>query len=205
MAIDYYQRVADSYDQQWKAYSNQTLSRVGKYLPDLTDKTILDHGCGTGELIWRMLASNPRLAQVIGYDPSPAMRRQARNKLRLLPDELQQKASLQNEDEYDTHFDLIVSTSVLHYLQNPETTLARWRSLLQPDGMMILLDYSKAGWLPRYFEWAIRWIDRAHHQAYYQVQAQTMIEGAGFDIDRNETFTINHFWQGFIIKSSVPK
>lgn len=205
MAIDYYQKVADSYDRQWKTYTDKTLSQVDKYLPDLTGMTILDHGCGTGELIWKMLTHSPGLAQVIGYDPSAAMLQQAENKLRLLPDDLQQKTSLQCENKYDTSFDLIVSTSVLHYLPKPQAVLTHWRSLLQPGGPVILLDYSKAGWLPRYFEWAIRLIDQAHHQAYCPAQARTMIEGAGFEIDRSETFMINHFWQGFIIKASVPR
>ena len=205
MAINYYQRVADSYDRQWKTYTNETLNRVEAYLPDLAGKVILDYGCGTGELLWCMLLSSPRLSQVVGYDPSTAMLEQAHNKIQLLPGDLRDKVRLQCNHAYDTTFDLIVSTSVLHYLQQPQATLEYWNSLLQPDGMVILLDYSKAGWLPRYFEWAIRWIDQAHQQAYYPAQAQAMVKEAGFNIDHSETFTINHFWQGFIIKASTPQ
>ena len=201
---DYYKHVADTYDRQWKTYTDKTLGKASDYLPDLTGKVLLDHGCGTGELIWKMLVSNSGLVQVVGYDPSEEMLQQARHKLHLLPDDLQQKVELQHDDQYSTKFDLIVSTSVLHYLPQPEMTLKRWRSLLRPEGAIILLDYSKNGWLPRYFEWAIRLIDQAHHRAYYLAQAEAMVERAGFSIDGHEAFTISSFWQGFIIKASIP-
>ena len=204
MAFDYYKNVADTYDRQWKTYTDKTLGKVSDYLPDLMGKVLLDHGCGTGELIRKMLVGNPGVAQVIGYDPSEEMLEQARNKLYLLPDDLQKKVRLQHDDQYDTRFDLIVSTSVLHYLPQPQMTLERWRSLLRPDGVVILLDYSKAGWLAQYFEWAIRLVDQAHHQSYYPSQAKTMVERAGFHIDHHEVFTISSFWQGFIIKASIP-
>ena len=201
---DYYKHVADTYDRQWKTYTDKTLGKVSDYLPDLTGKVLLDHGCGTGELIWKMLVSNSGLVQVVGYDPSEEMLQQARNKLQLLPKDLQNKVCWQHEDQYETKFNLIVSTSVLHYLPQPQATLERWRSLLRPEGAIILLDYSKNGWLPRYFEWAIRLVDQAHHRAYYLAQAEAMVERAGFSIDSHEAFTISSFWQGFIIKASVP-
>lgn len=204
MAIEYYKNIASTYDRQWKSYTDRTLGKADEYLPDLTDKVILDHGCGTGEFVWRMLVSNIGLTQIIGYDPSEEMLEQARNKLHLLPDDLREKVRLQHKDQYDTQFDLIVSTSVLHYLPQPRTMLERWRSLLRPDGVVILLDYSKAGWLAQYFEWAIRLVDQAHHQSYYPSQAKTMVERAGFHIDHHEVFTISSFWQGFIIKASIP-
>jgi SAM-dependent methyltransferase len=144
------------------------------------------------------------LTRIIGYDPSGEMLRQARNKIRPLPDDLRKKVELQSEDQYDTQFDLIVSTSVLHYLPQPQATLERWRSLLRPGGTIVLLDYSKHGWLPRYFEWAIRLVDQAHHRAYYLAQAEAMVERTGFSIDGHEAFTISAFWQGFIIKASIP-
>ena len=204
MSINYYKNVADTYDQQWKAYTDKTLDKVSEYLPDLTGKVTLDYGCGTGELIWRMLFSNPGSARVVGYDPSTAMLQQARNKLRLLPDDLRKKVRLQQEDQYNTQFDLIVSTSVLHYLPHPQTTLEHWRSLLRPTGTIILLDYSKNGWLARYFEWAIRLVDQAHRQAYYLAQVEAMVEDSGFNVDDREDFTINSLWKGFVIKASTP-
>ena len=201
---DYYKHVADTYDRQWKTYTDKTLGKASEYLPDLTGKVILDHGCGTGEFVWRMLISNIGLARIIGYDPSKEMLRQARNKIHSLPDDLRKKVEWRSEDQYDTQFDLIISTSVLHYLSQPQATLERWRSLLRPEGVVILLDYSKAGWLARYFEWAIRFVDQAHHRAYYLSQAKTTVERAGFRIDHHEAFTISSFWQGFIIKASIP-
>jgi SAM-dependent methyltransferase len=204
MAFNYYKNIVDTYDRQWKAYTDKTLGKASEYLPDLAGKSILDHGCGTGEFVWRMLVNNIGLTRIIGYDPSGEMLRQARNKIRPLPDDLRKKVEWQSEDQYDTQFDLIVSTSVLHYLPQPQKTLKHWRSLLRPEGSIILLDYSKNGWLPRYFEWAIRLVDQAHHRAYYLSQAEAMVERAGFRMESREVFTISSFWQGFIIQASIP-
>lgn len=204
MPIDYYNKVADNYDQHWKEYTDRTLSKVMGYLPNLNGKVVLDYGCGTGELIWRMLTTHLGIKRIIGYDPSEEMLQQAQRKMHLLPDDLLRKVWLQNDHEYDHQFDLIVSTSVLHYLSSPEQMLILWRSLLQPGGTVIVLDYSKAGWLPRYFEWAIRLIDDAHQQVYCLSQATSMAETAGLVIERSETFEINFFWQGFILKASAP-
>lgn len=104
------------YDRQWATYTHRTLDKTEAYLPDLTGQTILDVGCGTGELIRRMLVRYPDVACVVGYDPSEKMLRQARQKLATLPHSLSGKVRLQSDDHYDTAFDLIVSTSVFHYL-----------------------------------------------------------------------------------------
>ena len=171
-------------------------------MPDLTGKTVLDVGCGTGVLIKRMVVSHPELTRVVGYDPSEKMLQQARRKMQSLPDSLSCKVHLQSEEQYDTAFDLIVSTSVFHYLPHPRATLDRWCSLLRPGGTLVLLDYTKNSRTARYFEWAIRLIDHAHQRAYYPDQIMDLVAQAGcFRADRSEAFRISFFWQGVVIRA----
>nr|WKN38569.1 class I SAM-dependent methyltransferase [Tunicatimonas sp. TK19036] len=202
MAGNYYKKVAATYDRQWQTYTDRTLNKMMEYLPDsLTGKVILDVGCGTGELIKRMLVEHPEIKQIVGYDPSEEMLQQAQYKIQSLPDELNQKVVLQRDDEYNTTFDLIVTSSVLHYLSQPQTNLEQLSLLLRPQGRIILLDYTKAGWLARYFEWAIKWIDQQHEQAYFPTEMKELVTNAGFRVDRSQTFRINFFWKGFIVRA----
>ena len=202
MPSDYYKNTATSYDQRWETYTNRTLQKMMQYLPDAMDgKVVLDYGCGTGELVRRVLVHHPQVAQVVGYDPSEEMLQQARYKVQQLPEAAQPKFQLTSKDQYDTPFDLIVSASVLHYLADPLATLKNFRDLLQPGGTLVLLDYSKASVWPRYFEWAIRLIDQAHQQAYYPAQIREIVKQAGFHIQQEDTFKIDFWWEGYIVRA----
>ncbi len=139
-----------------------------EYLPaSLEGKRVLDFGCGTGELIKILLRHKPKLKEVTAYDPAEEMLRQARNKLEKLPERQQEKVVLLNKQEYGTNFDLVVSSSVLHYLPEPAETLLHFNSLLKGGGTLVLLDYTKNSLPVKYFRWLVRWVDPAHHQAFY--------------------------------------
>ena len=143
MGLDYYKRVANNYDSRWKTYMDKTFQKLIQYLPaSLENKTILDFGCGTGELIKRLLTLNPALAQIIGYDPVEKMLRQAQIKMKQLPEHTQEKVKLQSHQNFGMKFDLIVSSSVLHYLPQPQKVLRDFKSLLCEGGTLVLLDYT---------------------------------------------------------------
>ena len=200
----YYKEEAAHYDTRWKNYTKITLYKLMEYMPaTLAGKKILDWGCGTGELIQMLLLRYPDVASIMGYDPSAEMLEQAQTKIRQFPEPLQQKVALQSEQHFNTKFDLIVSSSVFHYLPNPNESLLQFKSLLAHHGELLLLDYTKSGFLVKYFEWTFKLLDARHQQAYYGRQIREMVEKKGFRAEQEESFSISPLWKGYLISASV--
>lgn len=197
---NYYKNIADTYDQKWKHYIDKTLDRALQYFPEsLEGKTVLDYGCGTGALINRVLDIYPELKHITGYDPVEEMLHQTRMKIQQSHPLFSNKIDLRSNNSFENKFDIIVSTSVFHYLKQPHTVLLHLKSLLQKDGTLILMDYTKDGFFAKYFEWAIRSIDNMHYKAYKPSQISSIVEKAGFDILQSEKFNISLLWKGFVL------
>lgn len=202
MESQHYEKIAGSYDQKWREYTRTTLQKVIEFLPSsLAGKKVLDFGCGTGELIKKLLILKPELAHISGFDPVEEMLWQAQKKVEQLPEKQQEKVKLQNKQEYGTKFDLIVSSSVLHYLPEPEETLLHINSLLQKGGTMVLVDYTKNSLLVRYSRWIVKLVDPLHQQAYFPEQIREMVEKAGFQTEQDEAFRISPLWKGYVIRA----
>lgn len=200
--INYYKYIADFYDRRWKRYTERSIEKVFQYLPNsLENKIILDFGCGTGELIKKLFEVNPSLGHVVGYDPSEEMLQQAKDKIDQFPDHIRKKIDFQDHKIFETEFDIIVSTSVLHYLPHPHEEFLNFRKLLRKGGILILLDYSKKGFLAKHFEWIIKSIDVQHQKVYYPHQIREMVLSAGFTMERNEELNLTPLWKGYILKA----
>lgn len=206
MKRDYYKSNAVSYDSKWANYTNVTLNKLLDYLPTpLTDKNVLDWGCGTGELIKKMLLQHTALNHITGYDPSEEMLAQASVKIEQLSAALRNKVKLQSHPQFDQKFDLIVSSNVLHYLPSPDKSLLLFKSLLKKDGCLLLLDYTKNGLLAKYFEWAFKLIDSRHQQAYTGQEIRHLVENNGFYTEKEEEFRIAPLWEGYVIRAAAAE
>jgi ubiquinone/menaquinone biosynthesis C-methylase UbiE len=203
MKKKHYEKTAGSYDKKWKNYTRRTINRLLALLPvSLEGKKVLDFGCGTGALIKEILTRHPGLEKIIGYDPVEEMLREAQKKIQQLPGYQQEKVHLQSNQNYETQFDLIVSSSVLHYLPGPEETLLHLKSLLKKGGALVLLDYTKDSLLVKYFRWAVKLKDPLHHRAYYPQQIRKLVENAGFIQEADAEFRISFLWKGYVIRAS---
>ena len=133
----------NDYDRFAEAYASETEHNVTNAyytLPamvalagDVTGRRILDAGCGAGPLSARL---RDRGAVVSGFDSSAAMVALARK--RLGDDVDLRVAALGERLPYaDASFDDVVSSLVLHYLEDWGPALAEVRRVLRPGGRLI--------------------------------------------------------------------
>jgi ubiquinone/menaquinone biosynthesis C-methylase UbiE len=101
---------------------------------DVTGRTILDAGCGSGPLA---VSLRDRGARVTGFDSSPAMVALARQ--RLGPESTVLVADLAGPLPFGAEsFDDVVASLVLHYLEDWSGPLAELRRVLRPGGRLIV-------------------------------------------------------------------
>ena len=205
MIRDYYKAKARDYDQLWEQYTAATLSKAMTCLPiALNGLQILDYGCGTGELLLKLIEFDPGFEKLVGYDPSDEMLQQAKKKLEMLNAEISKKIELFNSINFPNKFDLIITTNAFHYFEDPEEVLLFFRENLKKEGLLIIVDYTKESFPAKYFEWAIKCIDKAHHRAFYEEEITKLVDNTGFDLISAEKFKISQLWKGVSVKAKVP-
>lgn len=154
---------ANDYDRFAELYSAETENNVlNAYYArpailalagDVAGRSILDAGCGSGPL---SAALRDRGALVTGVDSSAAMVALARR--RLGDDAALQVVDLSDPLPFaDGAFDDVVSSLVLHYLEDWGPTLAEFRRVLRPGGRLVasvqhpFVDYAMQDPRPNYF------------------------------------------------------
>lgn len=109
------------------------------------DLDILVAGCGSTQAA-RYAAAHPR-AKVTGIDLSETSLEHSRRLAREF--DLQnldlKHLAVEDADQLDGPFDLIVSTGVIHHLPEPEAGLRALRPLLRPEGAMHVMLYAPYG------------------------------------------------------------
>ncbi len=108
-------------------------------------ETVLDVGCGTGTLA---IAARQRVGAtgtVDGIDASPEMIDQARRKAAKAGTEVVfQTAIVEALPFPDAHFDVVLSTLMLHHLPRPtrEQCAREMRRVLKPRGRLLAVDFA---------------------------------------------------------------
>jgi ubiquinone/menaquinone biosynthesis C-methylase UbiE len=134
---------ADHYDSFAESYSAENESSLlNAYYErpamlglagDVSGRRILDAGCGSGPLSAALSAGG---AIMTGFDSSPAMLALARQRLGATAD--LHVADLSKPLPFDDEsFDDVVSSLVLHYLEDWSAPLAELRRVLKPGGRLI--------------------------------------------------------------------
>jgi ubiquinone/menaquinone biosynthesis C-methylase UbiE len=109
-------------------------------------ESVLDVGCGTGTLA--LLAKERGAARVAGVDASPEMIARAQKKARKhKADVAFEVAPAQSLPFPDRHFDLVLSTIMLHHLGRPARAqcLGEIRRVLKPGGRVLVVDFETSG------------------------------------------------------------
>ena len=133
---------AESFDSSKNQFlADLVYQHIVKQVPDLSNKSILDFGGGTG-LIALPLAKQAKSVTLV--DIADKMLAQARLKI-----ESQKLANLyliQQDlllEPLEEEFDLIIVSRVLHHMPNLEDSLAMFKEHLTHGGQLFIADYTK--------------------------------------------------------------
>ncbi len=134
--LEGYNRWASTYSDENNPIKNFSDSLVEKFLPDLTGKTFLDVGCGTGKFCSK--AEELHASRVVGIDLSPGMIEIA--KLRCPQAEFRcgDLVSLTLEEE---QYDVIICALVLGHIKEMELALTKLLKGLTKNGVIIITDF----------------------------------------------------------------
>jgi 2-polyprenyl-6-hydroxyphenyl methylase/3-demethylubiquinone-9 3-methyltransferase len=174
----------------------------------------LDAGCGSGRLA-RIVA---RLgARVVAVDGSPSMIECAQRESQALDDNIsyQQVATIEALEFPDSHFDKLLCSSVLEYLEKPEQALAEFSRLLRPGGVLLVSvpnRYSPIRLAQLLIRNSLKWFGKNFYpylavskNSYSQAAINQLLDKTGFSVQAINYFdpllpaTISRFFLGSLI------
>jgi ubiquinone/menaquinone biosynthesis C-methylase UbiE len=110
-----------------------------KFFGDLTDKQVLDVGCGKGRFARVLLEQNPR-AQIWGLDISEEM-------LRFVPAGIHTRAGSMTELPFaDSTFDFAYATESLEHAVDIEGAVNEMCRVVKPGGKLVIIDKNARHW-----------------------------------------------------------
>lgn len=122
-------------DTEWR--SDWKWQRVAPHISDLTNRYVLDVGCGSGYHLWRMRGAGAKC--VVGIDPSQLFYAQFQAIKHFNPDPEVNLIPIGIDDmPILKQFDTVFSMGVLYHRRSPIDFLQQLKNQLRPGGELIL-------------------------------------------------------------------
>jgi ubiquinone/menaquinone biosynthesis C-methylase UbiE len=186
-----YSAAAKDYDEQWSFYVDGTTRATMSRLEIAPTASVLDVGCGTGELLVRLAAKYPN-ARLSGLDPVPEMLAVARTKL---SENVDLRAGWANELPWpDGAFDVVVSCNMFHYITYPVAAVQEMERVLRPGGRFVITDWCDDYLACRLCTAYLRLVSKAHYKTYRQAECVALLREAGHADAKVERYKINWLW-----------
>ena len=181
-----YSVLAPIYDRVWRRYVARTVQATLGHLRLAGDERVLDVGCGTGSLLATLHERYPNLA-VHGVDLTAAMLERARR--RLGPGVNLHLGSGDALPYPDSHFDAVVSTSVLHCLGDRQRpALCEWARVLRPGGTLVITDWNPDHPATRAHTALLRVFWRARYRPMPAEALEAAVRAAGLRVTDTESY-----------------
>jgi ubiquinone/menaquinone biosynthesis C-methylase UbiE len=195
-----YTALAATYDQQWSAYLDASLSMTLDAVADLPAERVLDVASGTGRLL-EILAERSDCPGLFGIDRVPAMLEAARQRLGrrallLLGDA--EKLPLR-----DAAFQLVISSSALHYFPEVDAALCEIRRVISPSGNLVITDWSRDYFWMWLLDRVLPLTRHAHAHTLGTRELEQHLSRAGFRVVSTTRKKIDWFW-GLMTVHAIP-
>ncbi|HEX7081568.1 MAG TPA: class I SAM-dependent methyltransferase [Gammaproteobacteria bacterium] len=197
-----YARLAATYDERWASYIaasiGLTLSRLP---PEHRFERILDVGCGTGALLARLSARFPS-ATLLGADPSLAMLTAARS--RAIGRAALVAARAEALPFPDACFDLLVSTSAMHYFADLDAAAAELYRVIAPGGALSITDWCRDFLTMRALDRVMRMRGKANFTMLRSGDCERLLRSVGFEEIVIERRRIGVLWGLMVVSARKP-
>ena len=186
-----YSQLASAYDARWERYVRESTRFALDALPLSPRQRLLDVGCGTGYLLQQALARQPEI-NAVGLDLSREMLAVARERLGT------RVALVEGTAERlpfcDWAFDVVVSNSALHYLDDPERAVRELARVLRGGGTLLVVDWSADRLSVRVVVFLLRVFKRPLGRIYRARDFAALLEANGFEQARKSHRGVGWPW-----------
>ena len=134
---------ASFYDSIFLAgYFTKYYKKVEAYLGDISDKTLLSVGCGTGTLEITLAKKYPQ-SNITGLDLSPKMVQRAKSKSVGIPNIEFIEGDSENLQFSNGSFDYVLCIHSFHHYPNQPNALTGFKRVLRENGELVMIDAVK--------------------------------------------------------------
>lgn len=177
------------YSQGDGVFAQPTYEEVIPRVINENPKVMLDLGCGTGDMIKKILNHDPDI-QVYGLDISPKMVKKASTKF---PEGCVKVGDSEHIPWDDESFDLVVCNSAFHHFPNPTNVLNEINRVLKKDGKLIMGEPTAPGLIRRVINIICRFGPHGDYRIYNKREIKFLLKRTNFELENFKLIDEKHY------------